>query len=387
MAPPARGILHGLADRARAGFTVAVLIGPSPGIAADTKVASSPAQAEHRPHDFSDLARSVKEFENPERDVWQKPDDVVSLLQVWPGNVVADIGAGTGHFEPHLSKAVGATGRVLALDVEPQLVAYLARQVQKKGMGNVTVRQVGAKDPGLADGSVDRILVVDTWHDLPQRAQYAAALNRALRPGGFVVVVDFTADSPQGPPAAARVSPATVVDELQAGGFSARTVAESLPLQYVVIGQKQLASPSGGPPAPTARQRALVDIIVANADRARFTRGVNASTLAILDKALEPTDDPELLALLYHGDPVVVRTAASVFAARGDQGLAILRPVGVDAALSSSNRSIVDDVIWTTNARLKPRRQNATQVWFYGTSQRRRGPPPPRQADGTLDTD
>jgi predicted methyltransferase len=67
-------------------------------------------------------------------------------------------------------------------------------------------------------------------------------MNRALRPGGFVVVVDFTAESPEGPPAHARLSPATVIAELEAGGFSARTVAESLPLQYVVIGQKQVAS-------------------------------------------------------------------------------------------------------------------------------------------------
>jgi hypothetical protein len=176
-------------------------------------------------------------------------------------------------------------------------------------------------------------------------------MNRALRPGGFVVVVDFTAESPEGPPAPARLSPATVIAELQAGGFSARTVAESLPLQYVVIGQKQV--PSKGRPAPTARQRALVDVIKANADKARFTGGVNTFTVTTLEKTLEPNDDPELRALLYHGDTIVVRTAASVFSARGDRGLAVLREVAVDAALPADNRSVVDDVIWTANARPK----------------------------------
>jgi ubiquinone/menaquinone biosynthesis C-methylase UbiE len=346
-------MLHTRAGRARVGLTIAVLLVPSPGTAADPRPASHPAGADHHHHDFSDIAKYVKAFESPERDAWQKPDDVVSLLQLWPGNVVADIGAGTGHFEPPLAKAVGAAGRVLALDVEPRMVTYLKRRVKKEGLGNVTVQKVAANDPGLAGGSVDRLLVVNTWHHLPQRAHYAAAMNRALRPGGFVVVVDFTAESPEGPPAHARLSPAMVMAELQAGGFSARTVGESLPLQYVVIGQKQVASK--GPPAPTARQRALVDVINANAAQARFTRGVNTYSLDALQKVLvDPTDDPELRALLYHDDTIVTRTAASVFSARGDRGLAVLREVAVDAALPANNRTVVEDVIWTANARPRP---------------------------------
>lgn len=372
--------LQALADHTRTGVTVAALIVPASGWSAE----ANPAPAAF-PHGFTGLAQALKAFEAPGRDAWQKPDDVVNLLQLWPGNVVVDLGAGTGHFEPHLSKAVGATGRVLALDTEPRLVAYLKRQVEKNNQRNVTVRQVDAGDPGLPDASVDRLLVVNSWQELPQRAEYAAALNRALRPGGFVVVVDFTADSPQGPPASARVSPATVIADLQAGGFTARVVAESLPFQYVVIGQKPAVSQ--GRPASTARQRALAEIIAANADRARFTRGVNASTLATLEKALAPTDDPELRALLYHDDSVVARTVASVFAARGDRGLAVLRETSVDAALPAANRSIVEDVIWTANARLKPRHQNTSQLWYSERSEKHRGPPPARNADGTLDLD
>src|SRR3954464_13939491 len=112
---------------AHAGITIALLIVPSAGSA-----------------DSSDIAKYVKAFDSPERDAWQKPDDVVSLLQLWPGNVVADIGAGTGHFEPYLAKAVGATGRVLALDIEPHMVAYLKRRVRKEKLGNVAVQKVAA---------------------------------------------------------------------------------------------------------------------------------------------------------------------------------------------------------------------------------------------------
>jgi predicted methyltransferase len=285
------------------------------------------------------------------RDAWQKPDDVVNLLQIWAGQVVADIGAGTGYFEPRLSRAVGPTGRVLALDAEPQMIRDLERRAKKQGLNNVTVQRVRADDPALGEGSVDRILVVDTWHHVPERAKYAAALNRALRPGGFVLIVDFTAESPEGPPAKARLSPATVIADLEAGGFSARTISESLPIQYAVVGQKRGASL--GHPAPTARQQALVDVIHANAGHAQFTRGVNTFTVEALQKATTPTDDPELLALLWRDDAVVVRTAASVFAARGDQGLALLRQASVDMALPPDNRPVVEDVIWTANARRK----------------------------------
>src|SRR3954453_24229119 len=94
-------MFHIRAGRARVGITVAVLIGASPGSAADTRSAPQPVGPDHYERDVSDIAKYVKAFESPERHTWQKPGEVVSLLQLWPGNVVADIGAGTGHFEPY----------------------------------------------------------------------------------------------------------------------------------------------------------------------------------------------------------------------------------------------------------------------------------------------
>ena len=329
-------------------LTVAIPFAASLARAAEPAPAAKPAP-DHYQHDFSDIPKYVKAFEGPRRDAWQKPEEVVNLLQLWPGNTVADVGAGTGYFEPGLSKAVGATGRVLALDVEPHMVAHLKQRVKKEALANVTVQKVAPEDPGLAEGSVDRVLIVNTWHHVPQRATYAAAINRALRPGGFVVVVDFTAESPEGPPAQHRLTPASVIAELQAGGLSARTVAESLPLQYVVVGQKQGAA--RGRPAATPRQQALVKVIDGNAGDAHLTRGVNTHTIEALQKELMPADEPELRALLYHDDTIVVRTAGSVIATRGDAGLAVLRAISVDPALPANNRSVVEDMIWTANAR------------------------------------
>jgi cyclopropane fatty-acyl-phospholipid synthase-like methyltransferase len=189
--------------------------------------------------DFSEVERFARHFDSPERDSWQKPSEVVSLLDLRPGHVVADIGAGTGYFLSHLSKAAGNRGRVLALDVEPNMVLYMNRRVRQSGWTNVEPRVVAPDDPNLPADGVDRILIVDTWHHIDDRAVYAAKLVRALRARGLVLIVDFTPESDLGPPAKHRLPPEQVNKELEGGGFRAEIVrSESLPKQYVVRGAK-----------------------------------------------------------------------------------------------------------------------------------------------------
>ena len=189
--------------------------------------------------DFSEVERFARHFDSPDRDAWQKPAEVVTLVDLRPGHVVADIGAGTGYFLSYWSKAVGDQGRVLALDVEPNMVEYMKRRAAKDGWRNVEARVVAPDDPGLAPGTVDRIVVVDTWHHIDDRAAYTSKLLRALRPGGSVVVVDFTLESDLGPPAKHRLPPEQVAKELEAGGLRAQIDrAETLPKQYVVRGTR-----------------------------------------------------------------------------------------------------------------------------------------------------
>jgi ubiquinone/menaquinone biosynthesis C-methylase UbiE len=188
--------------------------------------------------DFSEVERFARHFDSPERDAWQKPTEVVSLLDLRPGQAVADIGAGTGYFLPHWSKAVGNLGRVLALDVEPNMVEYMSRRARQAGWSNVETRVVAPDDPNLPPDSVDRIVIVDTWHHIDDRAAYAAKLARALRPSGWVMIVDFTLESDMGPPANHRLAPEQVVKELEAGGLRSQIVGETLPKQYVVRGAK-----------------------------------------------------------------------------------------------------------------------------------------------------
>lgn len=186
-------------------------------------------------HRFDDPAKWAAVFDDPARDAWQRPAEVVALTDVPAGGVVADLGAGTGYFMPHLAPLAG---RVLALDVEPSMVAYLTERAAQAGFANVEAKQIAPDDPGLAAGSVDRVLIVDTWHHLPDRAAYSAKLAAGLKPEGRVVIVDFTLETAMGPPVSERLSPDAVIAELAKGGLVGRVVEETLPEQYVVVAER-----------------------------------------------------------------------------------------------------------------------------------------------------
>ena len=217
---------------------------PAPAPAAPAaETATSGAPADHQPHElghhFTNAEEWSKRFDNPERDAWQKPAEVIAAMKIQPGMTVADIGAGTGYFMNYLSDAVGPKGTVLELDIEPDMVRFLGERAKKNNLTNVKAQQVKVDDPVLAAGSVDRILIVDTWHHIPNRGAYAAKLAAALRPGGAVYVVDFPLDAPMGPPPPHRLAPATVTSELKAGGLTVTQLPEDLPNQYIIEGRKQ----------------------------------------------------------------------------------------------------------------------------------------------------
>jgi len=189
-------------------------------------------------HGFTHAENWAKRFDAPGRDKWQKPEEVVALMAISPGMVVADIGAGTGYFLPHLSRAVGKNGKVWGLDISQDMVRYMKARVNKHGLDNVNPRLVKADDPLLGPASVDRILIVDTWHHIAERPAYARKLAAALRPGGKLVIVDFTAEAKHGPPKKFRLTPASVVAELSAAGLKPTIAKETLPAQYVIVADR-----------------------------------------------------------------------------------------------------------------------------------------------------
>jgi predicted methyltransferase len=188
-------------------------------------------------HHFPDPQTYAHRLDDPARDDWQRPEEVVELLECRSGMTVVDLGAGTGYFMGSLSEAVGPQGRVLALDTERSMVDAMVERIEREKLQNVTPDLVGPDDPALTRRSVDRVLIVNTWHHISERVDYAEKLFAALRPGGRLLIVDFTIASPEGPPPKMRLTYDTVVKELNAAGFKAQTLEESLPYQYVVAGR------------------------------------------------------------------------------------------------------------------------------------------------------
>jgi ubiquinone/menaquinone biosynthesis C-methylase UbiE len=180
----------------------------------------------------------VAEFDSPTRDAWQHPADVIAAMSLKPGMTVVDLGAGTGYFEPWLSKAVGESGTVYALDIEPDMVRYLNERVAREKLSNVRPAVIAMGEPKFPVPSVDRVLIVDTWHHIADRAAYVTKLREGLRDGGQVYVVDFTLEAKHGPPAKHRLSAEQVAAELKSGGFSAQISATHLPEQYIVVGTR-----------------------------------------------------------------------------------------------------------------------------------------------------
>ncbi len=127
------------------------------------------------------------------RDSWQRPADVVEALELQPGDRVADLGAGEGYFVPHLTKAVGADGRVYAVDVDEEVVGELAERFPPEST-NVEAVLAKLEDPMLPDGSLDLVLIVNTYHHIEDRPAYFRRLRRDLRSGGRVAVIDPNQD-------------------------------------------------------------------------------------------------------------------------------------------------------------------------------------------------
>lgn len=187
-------------------------------------------------HSFADAERWSQVFDDPERDAWQMPAELVAALELEPGSTVADIGAGTGYFNPHLSAAVGPEGRVIAVDIEQSLVDWMTERAEREGTANVEARLGATDDPGLQPGEADVVLLVDTYHHVGDRVAYFARLREAVPPGGRLVIVDFKpGDLPVGPPESHRIPQEKVVAELEAAGWAEVGSLELLPYQFVQV--------------------------------------------------------------------------------------------------------------------------------------------------------
>jgi ubiquinone/menaquinone biosynthesis C-methylase UbiE len=205
---------------------------------------TGPTTAPHRDaatahHSFEDVQHWVSVFDDPARDGWQKPAEVVQALEIRPGMRVADLGAGTGYFIRYLSGAVGDAGSVFAIEVEPNLITHLRERAEKEQTRNVVPILASADNPRLPAGMVDVVLIVDTLHHIDDRIAYLRRLRHVLKPGGRIVVIDFKKDDdiPVGPPREHRLARDGVVAEFRSAGYRLAAEPQILPYQYFLVFQ------------------------------------------------------------------------------------------------------------------------------------------------------
>jgi len=192
------------------------------------------AQSPHtHDHSFGDSEKWAKVFDDPKRDAWQKPHEVIQALALKPDAVVADIGSGTGYFAVRFAHMV-PKGRVYGVDTEPDMVKYLSERAKKEGLGNLIALRASPGNPQLPE-KADLVVLVDVYHHIGNREHYFGRLRDSLKPGGRVAVIDFRMDSPEGPPKAARIAPAKVKAELKQAGYVLDREHGFLPNQYFLV--------------------------------------------------------------------------------------------------------------------------------------------------------
>ena len=192
------------------------------------------AQSPHtHDHSFGDAEKWAKVFDDPARDAWQKPHQVIQALALKPDAVIADIGSGTGYFAMRFAHMV-PKGRVYGLDTEPDMVKYLADRAKREGMRNITAVAALPDEPKLPE-KADLVVLVDVFHHIEGRERYFEKLRGSLNSGGRVAVIDFRMDSPEGPPKAARIAPEQVKAEMKKAGYAVDQEHGFLPNQYFLV--------------------------------------------------------------------------------------------------------------------------------------------------------
>lgn len=179
-------------------------------------------------------------LERPEREKEERPELLVPLLDLKPGMAVADIGAGTGYHSWRMAEMVGKQGRVLAVDIQPEMLELLEKNMRTRGVDNVEPLLGVEDDPKLPAESIDLALLVDVYHEFAYPFEMVAHITRALKPGGRVVLVEYKAEDPRVPILRVhKMSEAQVRKEMAVHNLEWVKTESSLPWQHVVIFRKK----------------------------------------------------------------------------------------------------------------------------------------------------
>ncbi len=191
--------------------------------------------SDHQKHSFKDVKKYVKMFESPSRLKWQKPDEVIKEMNLKNGDVVADIGAGTGYFSRRIAKAVGPNGKVHAYDIEPNMVNHMKEDANKLGLKNYLPEVISADKPKFPENQFNVIFIANTYHHIPDRINYFKNLIKSLKKGGRLIIVDFKKMVTKfGPPKKHKIAKSQVTKELWKAGYEAKRSPNVMPYHYFI---------------------------------------------------------------------------------------------------------------------------------------------------------
>ena len=181
-------------------------------------------------HHFADW------LERPERDAEEHSEKLVDQLKLKPGDTVADIGCGTGYFSRRLAKKVVPGGRVLGVDIQPEMLQILTNEMAAAGVTNVVPILGTITDAKLPADSVDLALMVDVYHEFDHPFEMMQAIVRGLKPGGRVVFVEFRAEDPKVPiKAVHKMSEVQVKREMAPFPLEWVETLGPLPRQHIIV--------------------------------------------------------------------------------------------------------------------------------------------------------
>jgi ubiquinone/menaquinone biosynthesis C-methylase UbiE len=184
----------------------------------------------------------------PEREQEEQPDKMLDALNLKPGDTVADVGAGVGYLSLRIARRVGPKGKVLATDLQPQMLQLLSANAKDAGLKNIQPIRCTVSDPKLPAGQVDLALMVDVYHECPQPKETLLGIRSGLKPAGRLVLVEFRAEDPDVPiKPEHKMTLAQVRKEVEPVGFTFKESLEFLPWQHIIIFEKSAEEPAQAP--------------------------------------------------------------------------------------------------------------------------------------------
>ena len=201
-----------------------------------TMLAAVPASLVARQHGRLFPPHELAMLEGPDRDAWQRPDQVMDALGIAEGSYVADIGAGSGWFTIRLANRVGPNGLVYAEDIQPQMIEAIDRRVKREGLRNVKTVTGTPHDPRLPSGDLDAALIVLSYNEMEQPIVLLRNVAKALKPQGRLGIVEYKSDGfGPGPAMEERISPQRIIRDAEQAGLRLISHETFLPYQYMLV--------------------------------------------------------------------------------------------------------------------------------------------------------